>query len=236
MLAAADPTPLMPSVPPAPLRDTRGGGSDRSDGADGPQRSRVDPTGIAAALQAFVEHFEEGVAVLAPCGRVLFLNCAARAMVLGVPLRLVDGHLRAGAPNDTAALRRMVSGCAVTGSGSIRLVSEDKTLLIAASALAPTPYGTAEPAVLLRLIDPATIRLPGKDMLQVQFGLTPAEAAFALEMLAGNDLVASASHRGITLHTARVHLRRIFEKTETRRQAAMIRLLLLCPRLVTRQA
>jgi DNA-binding CsgD family transcriptional regulator len=231
MLAATTPTPLMPGVTSASIRELRGADSNRADRADRPQPPWVDPTSVAVVLQAFVENFEEGVAVIATCGRVLFLNCAAQAMVQGVPLRLVDGYLRAGTPNDTAALRKMVSDCAITGGGSIRLVSEDRTLLIAASALA----STAEPVVLLRLIDPATIRLPGKKVLQVQFGLTPAEAAFALEFLAGNDLVASATNRGITMNTARVHLRRIFEKTETRRQAALIRLLLLCPQPVMRQ-
>jgi DNA-binding CsgD family transcriptional regulator len=235
MLAAADATPIMPGASLAPRGDLSGAGSDRAVDADGPQHARVDPTRVAAALEAFVEHLEEGVAVIATCGRVLFLNCAARAMVRGVPLRLVNGHLRASVPNDTAALRKMVSGCTLNGGDSIRLVSEDRTLLIAASALAPITFAPAESAVLLRLIDPAAIRLPRQEMLQVQFGLTPAEAAFALEMLAGNDLVASATRRGIALNTARAHLRRIFDKTETRRQAALMRLLLLCPQPVMRQ-
>ena len=66
-------------------------------------------------------------------------------------------------------------------------------------------------------------------MLQAQFGFTPAEAALAVDILAGNDLAASATHRRITRNTARVHLRHLFEKTGTRRQAELVRLLLLCP-------
>ncbi|MBY0398607.1 MAG: helix-turn-helix transcriptional regulator, partial [Thermoleophilia bacterium] len=66
-------------------------------------------------------------------------------------------------------------------------------------------------------------------VLQDQFGFTPAEAALAVDILAGNDLAASATRRRITRNTARVHLRHLFEKTGTRRQAELVRLLLLCP-------
>lgn len=83
--------------------------------------------------------------------------------------------------------------------------------------------------MLLRIIDPDSAPLPDPGALQDQFGFTPAEAALATDILAGNDLAASAARRRITLHTARAHLRRLFEKTGTRRQAALMRLLLLCP-------
>ncbi|MCJ2120630.1 helix-turn-helix transcriptional regulator [Methylobacterium sp. J-001] len=68
-------------------------------------------------------------------------------------------------------------------------------------------------------------------MLQDLFGFTPAEAALATDILAGHDLAASAARRRITVHTARAHLRRLFEKTGTNRQAELMRLLLLllCP-------
>jgi DNA-binding CsgD family transcriptional regulator len=66
-------------------------------------------------------------------------------------------------------------------------------------------------------------------VLQDLFGFTPAELALATDILAGHDLAASAARRRITLHTARAHLRRLFEKTGTRRQAELMRLLLLCP-------
>ncbi|MHB2210780.1 helix-turn-helix transcriptional regulator [Methylobacterium sp. CM6257] len=184
-----------------------------------------------AALKAFVEHLEQGVVAVDRFGRALFLNREAQAIVRGVHLRLVNGRLRACAPSGSVALRKLIADCAANAcGGSLRLVSEEATLLIAASAVPAMTSTDSDPIVLLRLIDPATVRPPVKEALQVQFGLTPTEAAFALEMLAGNDLAASAARRGITLNTARVHLRRIFEKTGTRRQAALMRLLLLCPK------
>lgn len=188
-------------------------------------------TPVAAALEAFVDQFEQGVAVVDKFGCVLFLNREAQGIVRGAHLRLASGRLRASAPSGSIALRKLIADCAASGyGGSLRLGCEEQTLLIAATAFPSGASAKGDLIVLLRLIDPANARPPTKEALQAQFGLTLTEAAFALEMLAGNDLAASAARRGITLNTARAHLRRIFEKTETRRQAALMRLLLLCPR------
>ncbi|MBV9078260.1 MAG: helix-turn-helix transcriptional regulator, partial [Methylobacteriaceae bacterium] len=58
------------------------------------------------------------------------------------------------------------------------------------------------------------------------FSLTGAEAAVALDLLSGEGLKASARRLGISLETARTHLRHIFAKTGARRQAELVRLIL----------
>jgi DNA-binding CsgD family transcriptional regulator len=235
MIAATNRTPFQHGVSRADPHPPSHGAFHRPGLIETQQRASAHPstlsTGVDAALYAFVEHFEEGVAVVDRTGSALFLNRAARAIVGGAHLFLVDGYLRARAPNTSMALRKMIARCAADGCGSaIRLVGEDDTLLIAASPI-PTPgFPSTEASILLRLINPARIRLPDGDALRDHFGLTPTEAAFALELLAGNDLATSAARRGIAPSTGRVHLRRLFEKTGTHRQAALIRLLLLCPR------
>lgn len=189
------------------------------------------PTGVDAALYAFVEHLEEGVAVVDKSGTALFLNRAARRILGGAHLFLVEGYLRARAPHNSMALRKMITRCATDGCGSaMRLGSEDDILLITASLVPALGCPPTPAAIVLRLIDPATIRLPDRDTLRHHFGLTPTEAAFALELLAGNDFTTSAARRGIAPSTGRAHLRRLFEKTGTHRQPALIRMLLLCPR------
>jgi DNA-binding CsgD family transcriptional regulator len=189
------------------------------------------PAPVAAALKAFVDHLDQGVALADSYGRVLFLNRAAQAIVRGSHLRLANGRLCASESSRSLALGKLIADCVATGSeGWLRLGSEEDTLLIAANTFPQGGEADADPIVLLRLIDPVTPRPSAKQALQAQFGLTPAEAALALDMLAGNDLAACAARRGIKLNTARAHLRRLFEKTETRRQAALMRLLLLCPK------
>jgi DNA-binding CsgD family transcriptional regulator len=190
--------------------------------AGGSDRTAFDPVLVETALHLLIEHFEQGLAVTDRCGRVQFLNRAARAYLGRGLLRLEQGCLRGTKPADAAALRRIIADAAAGHGGSARLEGEGAPLLVAAGAV---PGG----AVLLRLVDPAAARLPTAAMLQEQFGFTPAEAALAVDILAGNDLAASAAHRRITRNTARVHLRHLFEKTGTRRQAELMRLLLLCP-------
>jgi DNA-binding CsgD family transcriptional regulator len=191
----------------------------------GGDRAVPDAVLAEAALHLLVEHGEQGLAVTDRSGRAHVLNRAARGFVGRGLLRLEQGCLRGATPEAGAALRRILAGCAAGRGGSARLDGEGGTLLVAASAI-PAAAGTA---VLLRLVDPAQAPLPDTAALRDQFGFTPAEAALALDILAGNDLATSAQRRGITRNTARAHLRHLFEKTGTRRQAELMRLLLLSP-------
>ncbi len=54
-------------------------------------------------------------------------------------------------------------------------------------------------------------------------GLSPAEAELALALARGHDLEAYAESRKITLGTARWRMKRVFEKTGTRRQSDVVR-------------
>jgi DNA-binding CsgD family transcriptional regulator len=56
--------------------------------------------------------------------------------------------------------------------------------------------------------------------------LTRAEAALAIEILKGRTIENSAAELGITVLTARTHLKRIFAKTKTKRQSELVLLLL----------
>ncbi|TPK07044.1 hypothetical protein FJ872_24085 [Mesorhizobium sp. B2-5-9] len=57
------------------------------------------------------------------------------------------------------------------------------------------------------------------------YRLTPAEAAVATAVARGEGLQAVADEVGISLTTVRTHLQHVFEKTETRRQAELVRLI-----------
>ena len=74
--------------------------------------------------------------------------------------------------------------------------------------------------------DPETEIRTHLESLQQRFGLTPAEAAFALEIIKGDGRQAAADRLGITVGTARTHLSSIFDKTGSKRQAELVRLLL----------
>jgi DNA-binding CsgD family transcriptional regulator len=66
-------------------------------------------------------------------------------------------------------------------------------------------------------------------VMQQLYRLTPSEARVADRLLDGLDVRETADHLGITSETCRFHLKRIFAKTGTRRQAELIRLMLSLP-------
>jgi DNA-binding CsgD family transcriptional regulator len=73
------------------------------------------------------------------------------------------------------------------------------------------------------------------NQLQRQFGLTPAESRFALEILKGDGIAATAARLGVLPGTARTYLHRVLAKTGTRRRADLVRLLLAARHRVSRQ-
>ena len=60
------------------------------------------------------------------------------------------------------------------------------------------------------------------DRLRSHFGLTPAEARLALHLVAGETLRSAEAKLSITYETARTHLKNIFDKTGTCRQAELV--------------
>jgi DNA-binding CsgD family transcriptional regulator len=95
------------------------------------------------------------------------------------------------------------------------------------TAMAAIPWTSSQRAVAIVLIsDAETEKQASAADLRRRFGLTPAEAAFALEIIKGDGRQATADRLGITVGTARSHLSKIFDKTGVRHQAELVRLLL----------
>ena len=60
------------------------------------------------------------------------------------------------------------------------------------------------------------------ELLRSHFGLTPAEARLALHLVAGETLRSAEVKLNISYETARTHLKNIFSKTGTSRQAELV--------------
>jgi DNA-binding CsgD family transcriptional regulator len=82
------------------------------------------------------------------------------------------------------------------------------------------------PAVCIMITDPDGQRPLPSQRVQAAFGLTEAEARLASLLASGAELRSAASELKITYGTARARLAEIFQKTETRRQGELIKLLL----------
>jgi DNA-binding CsgD family transcriptional regulator len=87
-----------------------------------------------------------------------------------------------------------------------------------------------EAAALVLIIDPEHEPQPAAALLRRVYGLTNTEAQVALRIMRGADLKQISKELSISLTTVRTHLQHVFGKTDTHRQAELVRLLLvLCP-------
>jgi DNA-binding CsgD family transcriptional regulator len=82
------------------------------------------------------------------------------------------------------------------------------------------------PAVCIVVTDPELRPFLPIPRLQAAFDMTEAEARLAVSLTRGEDLRRAAERLNITYGTARTRLAQIFQKTDTRRQAELVSLIL----------
>ena len=78
---------------------------------------------------------------------------------------------------------------------------------------------------LMLLTDQELESKPSIDVLEKLFGLTPTESLFSLHLVEGDSVKDIAEKLNVREGTARWHLKNIQTKTETRRQADLVRVL-----------
>jgi DNA-binding CsgD family transcriptional regulator len=71
----------------------------------------------------------------------------------------------------------------------------------------------------------AGVAMPEQQLREI-FGLTPAEARLALALFEGLTPAEAAADFGLSLHTVRAQLARVFEKTGASRQSGLMRLMM----------
>lgn len=162
--------------------------------------------------------------------RILFANGTAEALLReGTGLRVRDGRLATCLPAKTAALRALIAGGADGLAGGMlalpRLDKRSLTVLIL-PLRAETAWLAQRPAAIVFVKDPEAGALPSRDEIRRLFALTPAQAALAREILTGDGIQAAARRLGISRSTARTHLLEVFQRTGTRRQAELVRVIL----------
>ena len=82
---------------------------------------------------------------------------------------------------------------------------------------------------LIYVISPERVSNISETSLRSLFNLTLAEQKLTRLILEGYRLDEAASHLGISINTARTHMKRIYAKTNTGRQADLVRLFLTSP-------
>ena len=178
--------------------------------------------------------FDCGAVLLDWKGRVLRLNAKAEAL-MGSHLTVRFGALAARRKECDAALQKLIGSVIGRGSqrdaeaiGAIAVARPmGRPLLVHAAPLAGSAQDLFQQAkAALMIIDPDQHPAPQKSILRQVFGLTDAETAIALALSCGRDIDEIAQMRGVRPGTIRNQMKLIFTKTNTRRQAELVALLL----------
>jgi DNA-binding CsgD family transcriptional regulator/PAS domain-containing protein len=193
-----------------------------------------------AAAEDLIDRLPFGVVILDGHGRAIVVNRVAEQILDardGLILR--NRSLEAASGEQTAELRAMVAGAIAVARGE-RLESGSETLAVGRPSLKRplqvlvTPLRTAAAALSLGRRTPVAAvfisdyereHLPTDAILRKFYGLTPAETRLAMLLLQHKSLEEAAESLHISLNTVRTHLKSLFEKTGTRRQSELLRLL-----------
>jgi DNA-binding CsgD family transcriptional regulator len=188
---------------------------------------------VQAEATGALDDLTQGVIMVDAQARVLFANQAAGPLFTD-SLKLQDGTLRTCSSLQTTELLAVIAACGRAGhadAGGYVSVSRGPNRLPLSLLVIPVRSPMAglvmrRPAAMIFCSDPERVSEPEGLHLQQQFGLTPAEAAVARELLRGDGVQAAAARLGVAVATARTHLRRVLAKTGTSRQAELVRLIL----------
>jgi GAF domain-containing protein len=190
-----------------------------------------------AGLEAALDRLEAGVLLLEPAGPAAFVNRAMQAIArrgdgLGLDRR---GRPVLAAVDAPMRLDALIDGVANGGAGGTMAVPRPSGARPYAVLVAPapsslvhapwapwTPRGSVHAVVVVH--DAAATRMADPDILQQALDLPKGAARLVAALAAEDDLRSFAEREGVTIHTARFHLRKALERTGARSQAELVRL------------
>lgn len=180
-----------------------------------------------------LDHFSIGILLLDDAGRILTANTLAQSLVhngqrLGSRTSIFE-CLTSASSQCVAEFIEGPKGAPTTAM-SVPHATHGGSLLLLASRLRPKEAaqlgrGLQDAATILFLCDSTRpVALPVAWLMDA-FGLTLAEARAALSASSGMTVAGMARQLDLSPNTIKTHLRRVFAKTGTSRQAALTRLL-----------
>lgn len=191
-----------------------------------------------ASSQAFVaatralDLVAPGMVLLGRDGQILFANRAAHRLSQDTEqLELGQSLSAAGSGQDLRKTIRAALKSSQEGEEKVACLRLDRPgdrrdLLILTCSLGRTDGSPHEPAVVVLLSDPEKRAQVPRQILASLFGLTPSEAGIALALAEGLRSEEIAERMSISTTTVAFHLRNLFQKTDTHRQADLIALVL----------
>lgn len=200
---------------------------------------------VQSAAATALEGIALGVALIRSDGSVVFANAAANAVINnGDILSLSTGALSLGQPGRRGRFRELLTRlAAMVKDGeqpavqaiSVPRPSRQRPVSVLVWALADAAdAGLDEPVAVVFIDDPETPGEIDPARLCDLYGLSRAEARVAALLGQGHRLDEAAQILGVAYETVRKHLKQIFSKTGTDRQAELVRMLVGGPASVSR--
>jgi DNA-binding CsgD family transcriptional regulator len=189
-------------------------------------------------FHAALDQLTDGVLLLNAAGQVRFGNVTAQQMEADrLFTRRPDGRLGMCWPADDHRLQQILRQLCDTDAAAPvlqQLHRRDGKLagmlkFCPAGMVAGTHWSELDVRVIAFIKSIATTDAKTATTgagLQGQWGFTTAEAQLAQSLMQGLSLTQAAEHGGVTKNTVRTQLRSLFDKTQTRRQAELMRMLL----------
>jgi DNA-binding CsgD family transcriptional regulator len=174
-------------------------------------------------------------------GAPVIVNEAGRQMLAaGEGLRLQGGKLAADRQAQTDHLLRMIGGAAhairgehadAGGTLTLARLSGGRPLSLLVSPLRASPHLPAHRRIAAAVFvhDCQAMADVTEERLSRLYRLTRSESRLAAKLAEGRSLAEAASCLNITIETARSYVKQVFSKTGARRQAELVRLLLVGP-------
>ena len=116
---------------------------------------------------------------------------------------------------------------AAAGHVAVSRPSGKRAYAVMVTPLIAAPLGSVRDAVVAIFVaDPTGQMIGGPEVLEDLYQLTHSEAELVRLLAAGLSLDEAAEGRGVSLNTARSHLKHVFAKTGTSRQGELVRLVI----------
>lgn len=192
-----------------------------------------------ALAESALHQLRLGVLLTDAQARPLFVNRMAEHHIAASngALNLSFCGLKTRNPEDATRLCRMVADAASTtagkglgAGGEMRIACGDGSFLqlcVAPLSRECLDSGSAAPSACAAIFisRPGSIHLPWR-RVAIYYGLTQMEAKLTVQLANGVSLEEAAEHLGISIHTARTHLKAVFAKTGAKRQSELVAMLL----------
>ncbi len=189
------------------------------------KREYCTPEALQHAILSGLDLLPIAFLVLDQSGRILIANRAARRVVQHDP-SLQTRHLN---KIFRGLLARSGDAVQAPVAFTVPRLSGKPLSILVVPIDAAGPRDALRPASVVFLGDPELDAEPDPALLTALFGFTPAESKVACLVMQGKTVEEVAGKLHISPHTTRNHLKRLFSKTNTKRQSDLVHLLLSSP-------